>query len=94
MKQNKLISEVAKTSQVKSKVVVKKVMKALAISLLAILQADGEVNIPGIGIWRVKPTKARIGRNPKTGVTVQIPPSKKISYKPSSRLKKSIRKIQ
>lgn len=90
MKQNRLIEETAKRAD-ESRALVKKIMKSLAASLLTVLQADGEVNIPGIGIWRVKPTKPRIGRNPKTGVTVQIPPSKKISYKPSSRLKRSIR---
>jgi nucleoid DNA-binding protein len=39
----------------------------------------------------VKSRKARPGRNPKTGETIQIPIGRKISFKPSLALKKLIK---
>jgi len=48
------------------------------------------VNIHGFGVFSVKDTAAREGRNPATGETIQIPAGKKLSFKPSSTLKNAI----
>jgi len=48
------------------------------------------VNIHGFGVFSVKDTAAREGRNPATGATIQIPAGKKLSFKPSSTLKNAI----
>ncbi len=49
---------------------------------------NGEkVSLSGFGIFNVKDTKARKGRNPRTGEAVDIPAKKKITFKPATRLK-------
>ena len=49
-----------------------------------------EVKIAGLGVFDVKPTKGRIGRNPATGATIEIAPGKKIRFRPSSDLRARI----
>jgi len=51
------------------------------------LRKKEDVAISGFGTFRVKQTKARTGRNPKTGETIQIPAKKKIAFRASKELK-------
>lgn len=51
------------------------------------LKNQEDVAISGFGTFRVKQTKARMGRNPKTGETIQIPAKKKIAFRVSKELK-------
>ena len=44
---------------------------------------EGErVELRGFGVFVVKPRKSGIGRNPRTGAEVPIPPGKTVRYKP------------
>ena len=38
------------------------------------------VKIPRLGIFRLRKTKARIGRNPQTGEPIKIPARKKVGF--------------
>ena len=51
------------------------------------LKKQEDVAISGFGTFRVKQTKARMGRNPKTGETIQIPAKKKVAFRVSKELK-------
>lgn len=51
------------------------------------LKKKEAVTISGFGTFRVKETKARLGRNPKTGEQIQIPAKKKIAFRASKELK-------
>ncbi|MCB9996575.1 MAG: HU family DNA-binding protein [Rhodospirillales bacterium] len=52
---------------------------------------DGErVRIPGLGILEVKQMKARTGRNPQTGETIQIPAKKKVAFRVAKDLKDAV----
>ena len=51
------------------------------------LKKKEDVAISGFGTFKVKQTKARMGRNPKTGETIQIPAKKKIAFRASKDLK-------
>ena len=51
------------------------------------LKKEEDVAISGFGTFKVKRTKARIGRNPKTGEQIQIPAKKKIKFRASKDLK-------
>lgn len=65
-------------------------------SLVKVIQEamkSGEVvSLSGLGSFRSKPRKARQGRNPKTGEIIPVPPGKKISFKPTTTLRKMINK--
>ncbi len=55
------------------------------------LKKKEAVTISGFGTFRVKETKARTGRNPKTGETIQIPAKKKIAFRASKELKSLVK---
>ncbi len=48
---------------------------------------SGEVQIPGFGKFRVQSRAARMGRNPRTGQTMRIGPSKSVGFRPAAAFK-------
>ena len=44
------------------------------------------VKLSGFGVFQVKPRKRGIGRNPRTGKEVRIPPGRTIRFKPGKDL--------
>ena len=54
------------------------------------LQKGDKVNISGFGTFAVSARKARQGRNPKTGETIEIPASKSAKFKAGKTLKDSL----
>ncbi len=51
------------------------------------LDADRDVSIAGFGKFETRHRKARTGRNPATGATIQIAASKVAAFKPAAGLK-------
>ena len=45
------------------------------------------IELRGFGVFQVKPRKKGIGRNPRTGTEVRIPPGKTIRFKPGKNLR-------
>ena len=56
----------------------------------ALVQGE-EVRIAGFGIFATKDTEARKGRNPQTGEELDIPASKKVSFRVASALKDAVK---
>ena len=54
------------------------------------LANEETVHISGFGNWQVKATKERNARNPATGEKIVVPAGKKIVFKPSAAVKKSV----
>ena len=52
----------------------------------ALLRGD-RIELRGFGVFLVKDRKRGIGRNPKTGHEVEIPPGKTIRFKPGKALR-------
>jgi len=49
--------------------------------------ADGErIELRGFGVFEVKPRKRGVGRNPRTGEVVEIPPGKTTRFRPGKAL--------
>jgi len=63
------------------------IVEAVWDSIKNSLRKKEDVAISGFGTFKVKQTKARTGRNPKTGETIQIPAKKKIAFRASKDLK-------
>ena len=55
------------------------------------LASEGEFTFPGLGVLRVKIRKAREGRNPRTGETIQIPAMTVPTFKAGKGLKDRVR---
>jgi DNA-binding protein HU-beta len=67
----------------------KEALSAVDTTLNAIqhaLRQGDKVVLAGVGSFHVKMRKAKIGRNPKTGQTVPIPPRRAVRFKMSKDL--------
>jgi len=56
-------------------------------SIIQALQSGDKIEIRGFGSFRTRQRRGRIGRNPKTGAKVEVPPKKIPFFKPSKELK-------
>ncbi len=50
----------------------------------------GEVSLPGFGKFKVQSRPARDGRNPRTGETIKIAASKKLTFQPAKALRDAL----
>jgi DNA-binding protein HU-beta len=63
-------------------------VEALIDALRQALAEGDRIELRGFAVFEVKPRKRGIGRNPKTGVEVAIPPGRTIRFKPGKELRK------
>jgi integration host factor subunit beta len=56
-------------------------------SIIQALQKNDKIEIRGFGSFRTRQRRGRIGRNPKTGARVEVPPKRIAYFKPSKELK-------
>lgn len=91
MKQEEIVDQIMSVGRIKNRAAAKRALKTVVSSIKDSLKSVGKATISGLGTFKVKETKPRCGRNPKTGETIQIPASKRISFKPAIGLKKEIR---
>ena len=54
------------------------------------LKKEGSLRLAGLGVFRKRKLKARVGRNPATGETIQIMASKKVTFRPAKELKEAM----
>jgi DNA-binding protein HU-beta len=55
-------------------------------SMKKALAAGDRIELRGFGVFNVRPRKTGIGRNPRTGAEVNIPPGKAVRFKPGKEL--------
>jgi DNA-binding protein HU-beta len=48
------------------------------------------VKVPGLGIFRLRKMKARMGRNPQTGEAIKIPARKKVGFSVAKTFKETV----
>src|SRR5438093_13774652 len=72
------VSTVADITKVKSVVAVEAVLEAMK----GAMRRGERIELRGFGVFQVKPRKKGIGRHPRTGQQVRIPPGKTIRFKP------------
>lgn len=82
-----LVAAETNTTKVAAEAQVRATLEALAKAIVE----EGEVSLPGFGIFRVKDTEARTARNPKTGEEVAVEASRRLSFKASSILKAAVK---
>ena len=56
-------------------------------SIIEALQKGDKIEIRGFGSFRTRQRRGRVGRSPKTGAKVEVPPKKIPFFKPSKELK-------
>ena len=69
-----------------SKVKAEQAVDTIFASMKTALKKDDRIELRGFGVFSVKPRKTGIGRNPRTGSEVSIPPGKAVRFKPGKDL--------
>ena len=54
------------------------------------LKKEGSIRFAGLGIFRKRKLKARLGRNPATGESIKIPARTRLRFTPAKALKDSV----
>ena len=91
MNKTELIAIVAERSGITKKDA-ERVVNATFETISGELKKGEKVQLSGFGIFEVKEREARVGRNPRTKESIQIPASKAPAFKASKALKDLIAK--
>jgi integration host factor subunit beta len=77
------VSRAVEMSRKDSEVIVETVFE----SIVNALRTADKIEIRGFGSFRTRERRSRVGRNPKTGARVEVPPKRVPYFKPSKELK-------
>ena len=91
MNKTELVAAVAEKTGM-SKKDSEKAVNAAFDSITEALAAGEKVQLVGFGAFEVKERNARVGRNPKTKETIEIPASRMASFKVGKALKDAVSK--
>ena len=91
MNKTELIAAVAEKTGLTKKDA-ERVINATIETVEASLVKGDKVSISGFGIFEVKAREARVGRNPRTKETIQIPATRLPAFKASKALKNAVAK--
>ena len=86
-----IIEKVAKDVRLTRKAA-KEAVDATFDSIIETLQKGDKVVISGFGTFVIRGRKARTGRNPKTGQSLQLPQMNTVGFIAAKSIKKSVRK--
>ena len=81
-----IINQVAEEAAI-TKVKAIEAVEAVFEAMKAAMMRGERIELRGFGVFQVKPRKKGIGRNPRTGHKVRIPPGKTIRFKPGKHLR-------
>lgn len=77
------VSEYKGITKVKAELAVDAFFEEIKVAL----QKGERIELRGFGVFVVKPRKSGIGRNPRTGAEVPIPPGKTVRFKPGKEIR-------
>ncbi len=89
MNKSQLIDAMAQDAGI-SKAAAKKALESFMDNVEGAMKKGDKVSLIGFGTFSVQARKAREGRNPATGKTIQIPAKKVVKFKAGSELAKSV----
>ena len=84
-KQQWIDAAAAATGQ--SKADTERTLEAILNTVAQALASGERIDFRGFGVFTPKETKARTGRNPRTGEAVAIAASRKVTFRPGKELK-------
>ena len=86
MNKKQLVAKISSTLGL-SKADAERTFDSITTIILDALKNDDTVKIAGFGTYKVAKRKARVGRNPRTGESIQIAASQKVKFLPAKSLK-------
>ena len=90
MTKKDIILKVSDETNLKQIDVKKVVQKTLDCIIEALIRGE-KIELRNFGVFKIKQRKSRIGRNPRTGQVVPVPPRKVVIFKPGLELKKKVK---
>ena len=87
---SQLIESISGSQHVLTKRDVELAINCILENLTETLETGGRIEIRGFGSFYVSHSAARVGRNPKTGDSVNIPSKSKAMFKPGKQLSQRI----
>ena len=93
MTKQQLIEQVMGDSG-ETRTVVARLYDAIFARMSDALQTGEKIDVRGFEVFEAKQTKARTGRNPSTGETIDIPSRRKATFRPSKELKQRLATAQ
>ncbi len=85
MTKSDLIEEVSHVTEVTRRAA-ELIVESVLGSIVQALRAGDEIQLRGFGSFRTRQRRGRIGRNPKTGSQIQVPPKRVPYFRPSKGL--------
>ena len=93
MTKKEIVLKIAEEADFKQ-VDVKRIVQKTFDQIIQALSRGETVELRNFGVFKVKSRKPRIGRNPKTGVTVPIPEKRVVSFKSGMIMKHRVADIK
>ncbi len=84
-----LVEEVARTAQLTKKQA-ESIVNLVFQTIIDSLRDGSKIELRGFGSFRIRNRGARLGRNPKTGDRVEVPPKRIPYFKPGKELKEQL----
>lgn len=88
-----LVEEVSRSAQVTKKQA-EEIVQTVFETIVDSLRLGRKVELRGFGSFRIRNRGARIGRNPKTGNRVEVPPKQIPYFKPGKELKEQLNRLE
>jgi integration host factor subunit beta len=82
------VSRAVNVSHKEAAIIVERILD----SMVAAIQRGDKVEIRGFGSFRTRPRRARTGRNPRTGVPVEVPAKRIPFFTPSKAIREALGK--
>ena len=89
MNKSELIDTMASGAGI-SKAAAKIALESMLGGVSSTLRGGGRVSLVGFGSWSVSHRRARAGRNPQTGATINIPAKKVVKFKAGAELSSTV----
>jgi DNA-binding protein HU-beta len=90
MTKSQLVARLADDNGGLSRRQIDELMNDLVDTIVKNVKKGESVKIPGLGIFRLRKMKARVGRNPQTGEAIKIPARKKVGFSVAKTFKESV----
>jgi DNA-binding protein HU-beta len=89
MTKSQLVSKLAEPGELSRKQI-DELLNGLVDTITKSVKKGESVKIPGLGIFRLRKMKARMGRNPQTGEAIKIPARKKVGFSVAKTFKETV----
>ena len=89
MTKTQLVARVSEVTGVSRKQI-DDILGSMIETVVRTVKRGESVKISGLGIFRLRKLKARIGRNPQTGEPIKIPARKKVGFSVAKTFKETV----